>query len=204
MPFTQIDPELFFDLSEDWLCVLDAEGRFQYLNAACQRGLGQPLMAQRLTDWVAPEDRAASLAALDSLRNGESRVMFQTRFKDPAGWRWLRWQAAAVADAGDLYFYCRIQEITASVQAEQRLRQLQQDSDRFQAIFNQTFQFIGLLDPQGILLEANQTALAFGGMTPPQVLGKPFWEAPWWGLSAEIQAQLKHAIATAAQGEFVR
>ncbi|MGB7441091.1 MAG: hypothetical protein WA919_08500 [Coleofasciculaceae cyanobacterium] len=41
------------------------------------------------------------------------------------------------------------------IYAEERLRDREQ---RLRAIFNQTFQFIGLLTPEGTLLEANQTA----------------------------------------------
>lgn len=92
-------------------------------------------------------------------------------------------------------------------QAEQRQRTeetLRESEERFRAIFNQTFQFVGLLKPDGTLLEANQTALDFGGFTRSQVINRPFWEARWWTLSAETQEQLKFAIARAAQGEFVR
>src|SRR6202000_2332265 len=42
---------------------------------------------------------------------------------------------------------------------------LVESEKRFHAIFDQTFQFIGLLSPKGTLLEANQTALTFGGLT---------------------------------------
>ncbi|MCC5611274.1 PAS domain-containing protein [Nostoc sp. CHAB 5834] len=75
---------------------------------------------------------------------------------------------------------------------------------RFRAIFNNTFQFTGLLTPDGILLEANQTALSFGGLKLEDVINRPFWEAHWWTISPQIQEELKQAIARAAQGEFVR
>ncbi len=75
---------------------------------------------------------------------------------------------------------------------------------RFRAIFDQTFQFIGLLTPDGTLLEANQTALDFGGITKADVVGKPFWEAYWWRISPDTQLQLQKAIAKASNGEFVR
>ena len=74
----------------------------------------------------------------------------------------------------------------------------------FQAIFNSMFQFIGVLTPEGITLEANQTALEFGGLALEDVIDKPFWEAKWWTISEATQSQLKQAIARAAKGEFVR
>ncbi|MGQ4646837.1 PAS domain S-box protein [Lyngbya aestuarii] len=83
-------------------------------------------------------------------------------------------------------------------------QRLIENERRFRAIFDQTYQFIGLLHTDGTLIEANRTALEFGGVTSADVVGKPFWEAPWWTLSATTQQQLKKAVAKAAQGEFVR
>jgi PAS domain S-box-containing protein len=75
---------------------------------------------------------------------------------------------------------------------------------RFEAIFNGTFQFIGLLEPDGTLVEANDTALEFGGFEESDVVGRPFWEAPWWAGDEERVATLRDAIGRAADGAFVR
>ena len=75
---------------------------------------------------------------------------------------------------------------------------------RFRAIFDSTLEFIGLLQPDGTVLEANHAALEFIGAPPSEVLGKPFWDTPWWSYSREVQQQLERAIAEAAQGQFVR
>ena len=75
---------------------------------------------------------------------------------------------------------------------------------RYRAIFDQTFQFAGLLSRDGTLLEANRTALQFAGLRSEDVVGKPFWETPWWSHSARLQEQLRQAIAAAANGETVR
>ncbi len=75
---------------------------------------------------------------------------------------------------------------------------------RFRAIFDQTFQFIGLLSLDGTLLEANRTALGFVGIEAADVLGKPFWETPWWTHSPVLQEKLRQAIRAAALGDVVR
>jgi len=80
---------------------------------------------------------------------------------------------------------------------------LQESEQRFRAIFNQSFELIGLLEPDGILLEVNQTTLEFSGCDRNAVVGRPFWEAPWWIDDADRQ-QLQGAIALAAQGELIR
>jgi len=85
--------------------------------------------------------------------------------------------------------------------AEQALRESER---RFQAIFHQTYQFIGLLNPDGTLLEVNQTALDFIGHNLADVAGRPFWETPWWDVSPDVRNRVKNAIAEAAKGNFVR
>jgi PAS domain S-box-containing protein len=86
-------------------------------------------------------------------------------------------------------------------QAEESLR----DSERkFRAIFDNTFQFVGLVDTDGILIEANRTALEAIGATPADVVGQAFWATPWWTHSPDLQVQLQQAIERAATGELVR
>ena len=99
----------------------------------------------------------------------------------------------------------RIRERKQAEEEKTRLITSLQESDRkFRAIFNQTFQFIELLSVEGILLEANQTALDFGELQANQVIGRPFWECPWWASSPETQEELKAAIVQAAADEIVR
>ncbi|HEY0606260.1 MAG TPA: PAS domain S-box protein [Herpetosiphonaceae bacterium] len=92
-------------------------------------------------------------------------------------------------------------DITERKRIEAALREREQ---RFRAIFNQTFQFIGLLRPDGTVLEANQTALDFVGLSHADVADKPFWTTPWWPQTPESQQRLTAAIADAAAGQFVR
>ena len=81
---------------------------------------------------------------------------------------------------------------------------LRQSEQKFRAIFDQTFQFIGVLTTDGIVLQVNQTALQFAGVSEDAVLGKPFWETPWWTHSAKLQQRLREAIQQAAAGKLVR
>jgi PAS domain S-box-containing protein len=106
---------------------------------------------------------------------------------------------------------CRTElaELAKALQTERLRRQqveeaLREAERRFRAVFEQMFQFTGLLTPEGVLLEANQTALEFGGFQLADVVSRPFWEARWWTLSPETQEQLREAISQAAAGQFVR
>jgi len=90
------------------------------------------------------------------------------------------------------------QELAESVQL------LSASERKFRAIFNQTFQFTGMLSVEGILLETNQTALDFGGLQLEDVVGKPLWDCYWWTVSPQTQAQVKLAFKKAVGGEFIR
>jgi PAS domain S-box-containing protein len=75
---------------------------------------------------------------------------------------------------------------------------------RFRAIFDQTYEWIGLLAADGTLLEANRAALEIVGARQADVIGRPFWDGPWWTHAPELQARLRDAIAAARRGEVVR
>ncbi len=71
-------------------------------------------------------------------------------------------------------------------------------------VMDEMYQFVGLLDVQGTLLEVNRAALEGAGLSLEDVCGKPFWEVRWWTVSKESQEQLKEAVRSAAAGAFVR
>ncbi|CUW39258.1 putative Signal transduction histidine kinase [Magnetospirillum sp. XM-1] len=90
-------------------------------------------------------------------------------------------------------------------EAETRLRDSLRVNVEMRAIIENTFEFIGLLSPDGRLLDANRTALAFIGLDSiAPVLGMHFAETPWWEHSPDERALLRDGIGRAAEGEFVR
>jgi len=89
----------------------------------------------------------------------------------------------------------RLQQARLSLLAsEQRLR----------VILDHTQLLIGLLKPDGTVIETNGAALEFAGVTPEKINGRPFSETPWWNPSPEIQAKLRPALETAAGGQPAR
>jgi PAS domain S-box-containing protein len=96
---------------------------------------------------------------------------------------------------------CFTRDITDRKLADEALRQSEQ---KFRAIFDGMFQFMGVLTPAGILIEANRTALDAIGANLEDVVGQMFWATPWWTHSPVLQEQLKDAITRAATGELVR
>jgi PAS domain S-box-containing protein len=81
---------------------------------------------------------------------------------------------------------------------------LRQSEQKFRAIFDGTFQFMGLMTTEGVLIEANRPALDAIAVERSQVIGQLFWETPWWTHSPHLQALLKAGTIRAAKGELVR
>jgi len=75
---------------------------------------------------------------------------------------------------------------------------------RYDAIFNQTFQFTGLMEPDGTLVEANDTALEFVGTDRETVLGDPLWETPWFQHDDDGRHIARESVAQASGGAFFR
>ena len=71
-------------------------------------------------------------------------------------------------------------------------------------VLDNLFTFVGVLTPDGILLEANQAPLLVAGLSREDVIDKPFADAYWWTYSPEAQGQIRDAIAQASQGNPVR
>jgi PAS domain S-box-containing protein len=78
------------------------------------------------------------------------------------------------------------------------------DSERrFRAVFEGTYQHLGLLRPDGTVVEINRTALEAVGVPRAHAVGKPFWEGPWFRETA-LAERVRGAIVEAAHGRFVR
>src|ERR1700744_2956037 len=85
------------------------------------------------------------------------------------------------------------------------LRALLESEQRLRAIYDGTYEYIGVLSPDGTVLEVNRAALEFvAGTTLDDVVGLPFWETIWFVNTPGAPEKLRAAIARAATGETFR
>jgi PAS domain S-box-containing protein len=81
---------------------------------------------------------------------------------------------------------------------------LRESEARLRAIYDGTHVYIGLIAPDGTILDCNRACLEFVGNTRDEVVGLPLWEAPWFAYTPGAPAALRAAVSRAAAGEFVR
>jgi PAS domain S-box-containing protein len=71
---------------------------------------------------------------------------------------------------------------------------------KFRAVFDQTSVFAGIMNLDGIVIDANRMSLEACGYHADQVLGRPLWQTGWRRCSQETQEKIRNATAQAAQG----
>ena len=74
-----------------------------------------------------------------------------------------------------------VTEIKALIARQATLvRDLSAAAAKFEALFDQSGIFAGIMDLQGYVREVNNLAVDWCGYTREQVLDRPFWDTPWW------------------------
>ena len=198
--------EILFDSAAEFIFLIDPEGTILRANQVVFDETGysrDEMIGNHIKTYFTPDSQKVCDGNFPGLREkGYNRADIEFVRKDGSIIN-MECSATAVPDEqGNFSSFLVVQrDITERLRIASRL----EDSERrFRAIFNSTFQFIGLLDPQGTVLEANQTALDFIGCSNADVVGKKFWDTPWWAHSVDQQDRLKVAIGDAAAGKLVR
>lgn len=105
-------------------------------------------------------------------------------------------------DKGEVtHFYCYITNISNEKELSEKLNL---SEDIISTIYNNSFQFIGLMNIDGTLIKANKTSLKFINAKESDVVGKKFWNTPWWEDSTDEQNTLEKEIKEAALGKLIR
>ncbi|MCX5816940.1 MAG: PAS domain S-box protein [Proteobacteria bacterium] len=140
----------------------------------------------------------------ESLNENGFILGFETQLKKKdASQIWVSLNAWTVRNMDDSarYYEGTVEDITQRKNSEDKLIESER---KFRAIFDQTFQFIGLMALDGTLLNANKAALNLIGVAESDVLFKPFWDTPWWTHSPGLREELRSAVKEAANGKLVQ
>ena len=206
-----------------WVTKLDRTRSFA--NRAYVDFVGLPYDEAIAFDWrkvLHPDDLPH---VLQQSVQGEASLkpfVLEARYKDAHGeWRWLRSESQPRWDPTGKHigFIGVAHDVTVAKQAEIELRrlnetleeriaertaELESNEARLRAILGTSNQYQGLVNLKGELLYANKTALDGIKASSADVIGKPFWDTPWFSGTPGMSATVRGAFDTVLKGEAVR
>src|SRR5688572_3213339 len=174
------------------------------LNAACM-----------VSEYLHPDDvEAFEQAAAATLQTGKP-FFFQGRiYRAPD--RELRWielngrlQPAREEDPARIIGTTA--DITLRKEAEEREKNAvaaavvaADASAKFRTFFEQGASFAGLLSLDGTVVEVNRLSLEACGFKREEVIGRKFWECPWWNRSVDLMEMVRAGVNEAIEGRMFR
>ncbi|MBR0726963.1 PAS domain S-box protein [Bradyrhizobium manausense] len=206
-----------------WVTKLDRTRSFA--NQAYVDFVGLPYEQAIVFDWrkvLHPDDLPH---VLQQSVQGEASLkpfVLEARYKNASGeWRWLRSESQPRWDPTGKHigFIGVAHDVTVAKQAEIELRQLNETLEerivertaelesneaRLRAILETSNQYQGLVNLEGELLYANKTALDGIKARSEDVIGKLFWDTPWFTGTPGVSTTVREAFQTVLRGEPVR
>lgn len=156
--------ERLFHLSRELLCTATLQGFFVELSPSWQETLGftlDELRARSFLDFVHPDDREPTLAAVARLSSGANVIDFENRYQHKDGsYRRLRWRAQAPR-TGAGYILAVARDVTAEAGAS-----AQDVLASFQAVLGGVGDLAALLGLDGRPLYLNLAGRELLGLDP--------------------------------------
>ncbi len=84
------------------------------------------------------------------------------------------------------------------------IRTLESLVNRMRTALQTSFIYQGYVSADGILLETNDSSLNAIRLKHEDVIGKPFWESPWFTATPGMPEMIKEGVAAVAQGASLR
>jgi PAS domain S-box-containing protein len=195
------DRDRLWQISADLTLVLRFDRIIKAVNPAWTSMLGwaeQELVGSHIANFIHPDDRDECARNARLLADGVALPRIHNRFLHKDGsYRSITW-ATVVADG-------LIHGVGRDVTAEnERTASLELSVARMRSVFETSFLYQGLMTPEGILLDANPTSLAGIEARLEDVVGKPFWETPWFTGTAGMPEQVAAAVRAVAAGQTIR
>jgi len=191
--------------SNEGILMVDKNIHISYINNQMCELLGytaEEILNQPFDKFISKEDIQDHQDLVDKRRAGISSRYERKFVKKNGDIVCMMASATPIFDNNNEFqgSFAMFTDITEHKRSEQIIREKEL---KIRAIFDLSYGFIGLLTTQGILIEANKTALNFSGINEEEVIGKAFWDTPWWNHSLEMQNKIKRAVQDAARGETV-
>ncbi len=168
-----------------------------YANASAQVITGATLEELRGNPFWRSAPQLVSTALYQAvLKTRQTQEPTEVEYVSPVTRTWLHVQLAPTVGGVMLQFHQR--------RAPARRQEMFPTSQPLSvAVLDGLHARIGVLTPEGIVLEINEAPLDGAHLRREEVIGRPLAETPWWSCSPASQEQLRAAIARASTGETV-
>jgi PAS domain S-box-containing protein len=200
----------------------DAEGRLTHFNAATVELTGEtPTLGTRLSQagWKLYREDGTLLpfesylmapAPTEAPRPRGERIVVE---RADGTRSWVVAYPNLLRDrhgkpAGSVNMLVDVTTLKASEEYERRLtaeaNAFAEANAKFRVFFEQGSYFAGVMALDGTVLEANRLCLEECGFMREQVIGRKFWDCPWWSPSPALMQMIREATAQTAAGTVFR
>ena len=163
----QINPASFMNLLLDAICLVDADGRFVFVSAACEQIFGytpEEMLGRKMVEFIHPEDLSRTLQAASQIMAGQPNPHFENRYLRKNGevvhimWsaRWSESMQMRVAVARDVTERKQAEAMQAALFA---ISEAAHSAENLPALYIHIHQIIaGLLPAQQFMVALQEPA----------------------------------------------
>jgi len=188
------------DSTTDGVASLDRSYRFVYLNRRAREMTAPrgPLLGRSIWECfprMMYEDSPFVQFCRRAMEEGVAGE-FEGYYPEPLN-IWLHVNVRPAKDGIAIFFRDKTEQMKIESDARE-------SAARLDAIYNTSLEYIGLLSVDGRVLDCNRASLEFAHNTRKELVGRYFWDCPWFQYTAGAPEKLRRAVARAAHGEYVR
>jgi PAS domain S-box len=189
-----------FNALPDVLYTFDTQGYLLRWNERLEAETGytsSEIEEMYITDFVPAEEVAPITESFQEIIENRNSVTLESAFETKSGERVpFEFTGGPLETAdGDLRGFTGIGRNISDRKKRQR---------RFEAVFDNTYQFTGLMSSDGTLLEVNKTAVEFAGLDRGELVGTKIWDTYFFQTNESARQSARQAVETARDGELFR
>jgi PAS domain S-box-containing protein len=201
--------DTFLHHSDAGVAILDADLCYRSINSILAQFNGVSVESHigRSVSEILPKFAPMIVPVLQEvLSSGEGVVDIEVKGETPStAGRIGSWKASYFPINDDSGNTVGILVIAVNRTIEHELEQVQKESNELvRRVLDSLFTFVGMLAPDGTVIDVNKSPLEAADITIDDVRGKKFWDCSWWNYDPAIQQQLRDAFESVRAGNIVR
>jgi PAS domain S-box-containing protein len=190
------------------IAVLDSSFRYISINSILAEfnGVAIDQHLGRTVAEVLPAMAETIMPLLEQVRDtGKALLNFSVRGDDNSGPEQSQWSGSYIPLFNAEHQLCGIAVVALNSTMDWFVQQTRKDDlERLRKILDNMFTFVGILSPDGTLLDSNSPPLLLAGITLEQVQHKKFWDCFWWQHDTESSKRIEKAVEDARAGIISR